>query len=597
MSQLFNGRKSRSAENMKGAQTRRGLLFLVAAATWLALMVGDMLDARSYFGDVDDVLRKVQIQQLLAHGHWFDLTIQGVDMPGGYVSSWSRIVDLPYVILVKQFALALPEAQALHFSLALWPCVLGLLFCWTWVNTAVKLGGSQVKLRPIHIVAAFAIMPFSLWEFSPGRIDHHNVQLVALIVLCLGLATRSRTGGAIGGLCVVVSLCVGLELLPVIALLMLGLSLAWCFNLSNSRDLQLGFCLGLIIGLSLSPLSRGFDSLISAECDVFSAPFALALAGYAAITSLAVFYLAGCGPLVRLCLLIVSGSFLIAVIFAAYPACLNGPYGFIDPTVKSLWLDRVQQEKSVLEFYRDDELFKVILLIPLPIALLAALPFVLRRVREKDVVAALLWSAALSLTLLAIFQTRYIRFPAALTMLFLPIVWQELEEQKKLTAKLAGISAVSVVIAGLYGAWRFPVQPFRPDVVDYLSISFCKWSATQVKADIPPGRIIMPMGDGLMMLEQMPDGLTINAIPFHRSAEGMRLMYDFFAANDEGKRRAASEPFDYAAVCRAPILPSIPNDTVFAALGRGGSWPGLEPVLDDAARGLRVFRINHTKFR
>ncbi len=54
-----------------------------------------------------------------------------------------------------------------------------------------------------------------------------------------------------------------------------------------------------------------------------------------------------------------------------------------------------------------------------------------------------------------------------------------------------------------------------------------------------------PSSLGLFLLDRLPAGMTINSIPFHRAATGMRKMFDVFVSTDKAARKAAAEPFDY----------------------------------------------------
>ncbi|HLP70393.1 MAG TPA: hypothetical protein VK181_23045, partial [Rhizobium sp.] len=91
---------TKSAEMNRGAETSgRMTLVLIAFAVAALLTAFDVMDGRFYYRDIDDLLRAQQIRTLLDSGHWYDLTIPTIRMPEVYVSPWSRLVDLPYVVL------------------------------------------------------------------------------------------------------------------------------------------------------------------------------------------------------------------------------------------------------------------------------------------------------------------------------------------------------------------------------------------------------------------------------------------------------------------------------------------------------------------
>lgn len=575
----------------------RHALVLTAFGAWLALMAFDSLDGAAYWGDVDDVLRSIQIQQLLEHGRWYDLTIRGIDMPGAYVSPWSRLVDLPYAALAGLFKFILPLPLAMKLGFLLWPCMLGVLFCLLWLATAGRLFGPGHILRPFHVFVAFMTMPWVLWEFVPGRIDHHNVQLVLLAAACFGLSLRTYRGGMLVGASVVCSSLVGLELLPVLALLLLLLSFSWAVRLGAVEPAHKGIAAGILFSLPLSALFIAPQRLLTAECDAFSAPYGLALLGYACVTGLAGFALKTSTAAVRLAALAGAGGLLLAAVAWFYPACLGGPYGFIDPVVKSLWLERVGQEQSFLSFFRDNERFKVIMLACLPVILVSALPLVWQSMRKGDAAPALIFLVAVSLTILALIQTRFVRFPAGVAVLFLPMVWEETHIRRGLTRRFAAVSAGLVAVLTLVIGLRFPPKPFQPDALNILTVNFCGEIAPHVLQKLPPGRVIAPYGLGLDLIGKLPEGVSINAIPFHRASKGLRLMYDVLVSRDGETRRNAIDHFDYVAVCHLPFSPDIPGDAMFAQISQGRDWPGLRPVIDDPASGLRVYAVDQAAFR
>ena len=172
---------------------------LIFYAACLALVLGDVADGKLFHGDVDDQLRALQIEHLFAgKAGWFDLTLTFVQMPEAYVSPWSRLVDLPYVVLATLFGLALPATDSLKLAFLVWPPVLLAVFAALVVAVARRLADGIVLSRlteALALVAMAVTMVTGVLEFAPGRIDHHNVQLVAMLVIALGLARWDRLGG------------------------------------------------------------------------------------------------------------------------------------------------------------------------------------------------------------------------------------------------------------------------------------------------------------------------------------------------------------------------------------------------------------------
>jgi hypothetical protein len=111
--------------------SRNYLLVILAAA---AVVLGfDLLDGSAFTRDVDDLLREIEIRNLVSGAGWFDLSVPAVRMPDIYVAPWSRLVDLPYALVTWILGPAIGQERALAVALGLWPPVLGVFFlrsCW-----------------------------------------------------------------------------------------------------------------------------------------------------------------------------------------------------------------------------------------------------------------------------------------------------------------------------------------------------------------------------------------------------------------------------------------------------------------------------------
>ncbi|WP_137128738.1 hypothetical protein [Rhizobium sp. FY34] len=579
-----------------GGAFRRLLLAAVVSGVFIVLL--DLPDGRFYYRDIDDVLRLVQIRQLLDHGRWFDLTLSGIDMPGAYVSPWSRLVDLPYLALTLTFEPLLGRSSALWWSTHVWQSVLLLAFCCLWLATALRFCAGRCRVEVVHVVAAFAMMPLALWEFAPGRVDHHNMQIVILMLFLFGVSCWSLKGGMVVGLAAVLSFSIGLELAPVLVVLLLCISMAWVLNLPGSRAMLVGQAVSVLIAVpACGLLLTGPQRMLSTECDAFSAPYMVGLLGFAAATLAAGTVIVTARPLVRFLVLAGCGMLLLLGLAVLFPSCLAGPYGFIDPVVRTLWLERIQQEMSFLDFYEKGEYIKVVWLGLAAVVLLAAMPLALRRIWRADAAFIIICVAASLVLLLTLLQTRYIRFPFAIVMLLVPLVWSEVRLKAPAMRKALFSAVAGTVLFGVALIGVVPHKPFRPDIVDYTALDLCTDIDTSPLQHLAPGRIIAPTSLGLFMLGGLPQGFTINAISFHRAASGMRRVYDLLLSKDVATRRDAASPFDYLAVCHFPMVDEIASDTLFAVLARGGSWPGLELVADGPLGGLRLFRIDHSAFQ
>ncbi len=220
---------------------RRALPRLAAhPAAWCALGVAYVLLANlglgagtlvEHLGDSDDATRLVSVRELLAGAPWFDMTLPRIGAPEPLLLHWSRLIDLA---LATGFVGLRPFFGVEGAELAtriIWPTIL--LFALTLVVTR------DVQLRAGTVAAAFAVLlvvtcETALVQFRPGRIDHHNVQILCAVagVLLLARGLEEWRLGVLAGLSFGLGLACGLEAL---ALVVPALALAAFLALSDRR--------------------------------------------------------------------------------------------------------------------------------------------------------------------------------------------------------------------------------------------------------------------------------------------------------------------------------------------------------------------------
>ena len=148
-----------------------GLAFAGLAA--LLLLVAAPSIAAARYPDPDDVLRMVQVRDLLAGQGWFDLTQHRLDAPaGGVAMHWSRLVDLPLAGLI--FILA-PLLVILSYfigpapmSLQFWPGAIGMMLIATLAATLMTNGGRSAWFVGVMILMVYAIFAMTLFLLPPA---------------------------------------------------------------------------------------------------------------------------------------------------------------------------------------------------------------------------------------------------------------------------------------------------------------------------------------------------------------------------------------------------------------------------------------------
>ncbi|MGF9563901.1 hypothetical protein [Neorhizobium sp. JUb45] len=572
-------------------------IFLILYSTAFVLCMLDLVDGLLYLGDIDDSMRASQIRAfMLPGGRWWDLTLPSINLPQPYVSPWSRLVDLPYILLAS--ALKPLIGQEIAFSLAfnIWPPVLLAVYCFFAASVCRRFAPPSSLIGILLLVATSILMVLSIWEFAPGRIDHHNVQLVALSAVFAGLSRWDRCGGVLIGTGSVVSVAVALEGIPFVAM-----AFASLFICVLARDrlallvLHAASLSMLVLTLPLAFVLIGPAGIKSTQCDAFSAPYILLLVGCATI-------LGGLSPLVArhkgwLVPMLLSGAAFIMLFICLFPDCLSGPYWMIDPVSKNYWFDRIPQEASSLYFIQESQFNNIAFEALMAAVLILSAPPVFREFKAGRNALLAMWGfAALSL-LLTVFMGRYLRFAFAFIPLLLPVAMSYSRNacfQYSRFANLGVMISTGFVLAVIVLA--VAVAPRREVILDaatFMSFDACKRASFGALSTVPAGKIVAPEGLAMTLLPSLPSGFSVAAVPFHRASPGMKRVFEAFLSSDPAIRLAALAPFDYVAACRFPIKPDIGTAPLYDALSAGQDWPGLIRLPTGADNPFQLFRIDH----
>ncbi|HBF29128.1 hypothetical protein [Rhizobium sp.] len=445
----------------------------------LALIGGDLRKGKSSITDVDDALRAWQIRALFSgHSSWFDRVLPGIAMPEPYVSPWSRLIDLPYLVLGRGFSFWLAPNDALSLAFVLWPLVLGGVFSWLVARIGLRLFSGQHVSWPL-MSACFITIPIfgsvGVFEFTPMRIDHHNVQIIAMLGLLYGLLRWDGRGGLWIGVSSGVSLLVGLECLPLVIVAYSGLIIADMIGASGSRQM----IIRAIVPLAITSIFGGLffvgpSELLATACDSFSAPYWIAVLGGTATVlgglwctrhtacwwrKLLVYCFMGMGLLVALAL--------------AFPSCLAGPYAMVDPLSRTLWLNPIQQENSSLYFYRYGQYRPVAIEALWFMMAVAALPFVVRHWRSRPG-SAIAFAVAVCALILGLLLIRYIRFGSVMMSAFLPVALLTFLSGSSRAKKAAGTAMLLVALGFALPIVVVPSRAMVYNAADTLRYEQCQ---------------------------------------------------------------------------------------------------------------------------
>ncbi len=547
------------------------------------------------FPDPDDVMRLLEVRDLLAGQSWFDVTQFRVDaISGGVHMHWSRLVDIPLVAVIGFCSLFMSQHVAESVALVLVPLIT--------FGCALLLAGRIAWRLISEEVAGLACLAMALsvpliLQMRPMRIDHHGWQIVLALAAVNGLMARNpRTGGWVTGFSIAAWLAISVEGLPMGAALCGIAALRW---LRDRRGRE--WFVNVMVSLGVSSLAiflstRGLTDLAE-HCDAIS-PVHLALFAWG---GLAAWALSRFEPMPRSAL--VAGFGLIAagagaIIYSIAPQCAGGGFVALDPLVTHYWYSSVGEGLPVWD---QSASLALQVIIPPLIALMATLNLAANSrdwLRQWWHEYALLLAASLLLT---VFVVRAGAVSGALAAV--PLGWQlsqwvrtarNMRQPGKRVLALAG-----VVIALLPA---FPLTVLTMAMPARASASALQLAGTQcdiprssdILATLPEGEIFAPLDIGPQLLYQTRD--TVIATGHHRGNNGMRAVIEMFigspaSAYAELKARGTR----YLVLCPDLVEPSryadAAPDGLMAQLLKGREPDWLEPVPVPGPGNMKVWII------
>ena len=381
---------SAPARGAPSREVRTALHCLAVAALCFTLLLSAGLgregDTASLLRDTDDFMRVVQVVDWLDGQGWNDTVQRRLNPPEGVDMHWSRLADLP---LAAAISLAEPwygRARGVHLAALTVPPLLGALLAAVFLWGAAPLLPDRRASLPVAMVATL-IVP--LQYMLPGRVDHHGLQLV-LTALAIGLLLRSlhsaKPGFALGlGLTGGVSLAIGLETLPFIGAATVILSLAWVSRRGTALALAAFGAALTASSVALLLLTLPPTAWTMAACDRMSlahvALNAIVLGAGGAALAFDRLRPGASWPW-RLCLAGGAGIAGLALVTAAFPQCVGGPYSGIADDIR-YWLVRVNEAQSLVDLFHRKPGVAVSAVI-LPVTALAALGWQWARASDRS---------------------------------------------------------------------------------------------------------------------------------------------------------------------------------------------------------------------
>ncbi|MEO8882312.1 MAG: hypothetical protein ABI377_02675, partial [Devosia sp.] len=552
-------------------------------------------------GDTDDAMRLTTVRDLLAGQNWWDHIQHRLNAPYGAEIHWSHLVDAAeggLILLLKPFAGSMAETIALY----VWPLLLLLALLVLCGRLAFRLAGREAMLPAVILpITSLALIP----EFSPGRIDHHSIQiLLMLLTAWSAIESIERPRFAmLAGIAAALQLAIGIEGLAAVIAAILAIALIWVVRPERAAALRgfgITFALGTIaVLINQYPPSRWFEP----ACDEISIVYtAFAVGVGAVLVLLSVLPLAGRAPWQRLATGGVLAAILAVVLAKAYPLCLAGPYAGLDPWLVTNWLDQISEAKSLAVSLKESLPMTVGVALP-PALGLIVIGFRVWRGPTQGRGEWLILGLFLGLSVVVMFaQVRggRLAMPLALPAAgwLIVIARRRYLSGNKLVGALglvaswlgfAGIAigVIAVLVTMPFAGNAAASAPAAP------SDAACRMPAAfATLARLPPARVMTPVDLGSHLLAFTPHSAV--GAPYQRDQAGVLDTFHFFNHPiGEARQILAARGVTLVVVCpQMPEMRGLPDAAPdsFVKLFAAGKLPDWLTQISAPGDALKVFR-------
>jgi hypothetical protein len=578
------------------------LYWLVTAVALVAL---NLPKAKDYIGpDNDDVMRLVEVRDWLAGQGWFDLMQYRLGLEGGTLMHWSRFIDAPIGLLVRFFSLFLPMEAAENVAATLWPLVtIGPLFVALGL-AGLRFGGPRV----MHIAMGLgALFIFTCGKFTPGALDHHNVQLMLAMIIAAFLADRDGRAfdHAGAGIAAALAIAIGAETVPFAAVACVCVAARWLWQGEAFARGARAFGLSLALAISAAFFATVPPQAYAAvTCDNLSFGFySLAALGGAGLFGLT-YIPAAIGMAGRILASAVLGGILAGVAIVVAPQCLGSPLASLDPMLVELWLRQVSEARSIVgEFRTEPYLVGGFYAVGLFAMIVCAFRIWQGEERGVHLLFLALVGASWAISLI---QLRGSFFANLVSIPPLALLIADLQLRVRQNARdiPASIAFVLATLGSVPAVWAFSgaVWELGLNSVDISKVSGidageegeCDIAANgDALRALPAGIVASASNSGAEILRYTKH--RVLAAPYHRNQGGMLTeLHIGMAEPDEALAFIKGSGVTIIAFCKGDPstaqLIDLKKDGLYAALARGEVPAYLTPAGGD--KGLALYTVN-----
>lgn len=553
---------------------------------------------------IDDMMRLQQVRDLLAGQSWFLVDQSRLLTPEGGEMHWSRLPDLFLAgfIYLAQPIFGQPAAEAL--AMGLWPLILLAATLGSLTLIMRRLGFSLMgQLSGLFFFASSA----AVYNFWPGRIDHHGLVVVLILAGLAALVSKQMTArsGMVLSLCITAALTIALEALPYVAGLIAIMALFWIVRGHREGVRLAAFGATLVVFSTLFFVldAPGFSPR-RLVCDAYgTSHWAGFVVGGSLLALLGIFGGWFDTWQKRLGVGLVAGLATLAVFVWINPACLGDPYAAVPDSVRESWLNGVPEAKNLAALLLTDP-GRVVWVFGFLAAASAASVWMIWQAKPEQRVARIGVALLLGLAIVAtIWQVRGQSFShvfAAIGAGWLAGTLFDNWHSKGGTRPLLMFAGAALLLSPLF--WnalgdRIPPPTSDADRPESLSFECVAPGNFEVISKLEMMRIHTPIDLGISVLVRTPHQIFVG--PYHRNIRGVeRANSVLIGAPEQAQQKLLDMGATHIAYCRglgetneyATLWP----DGFAAQLNRGDVPEWLEPVdgLTETNGVVRLYRVS-----
>ncbi len=597
-----------------------GALILAFMCLWNFSALSIVFSQGELFGP-DDFLRMSQIRAWMNGQNWFDMTAYQMVPPSGGDVHWSRIVDVPVAGMMWVFGLFLDQRLAENLASIVWPFALMAATLLVWVEICKRL----LPYASPYLVLVFGLFSIpALSQFTAGRLDHHNLQILLFSIMCLGLISRERKlSDWLIGFSLAVSIAIGIDTLIIMLVVLAIVSCEWAFGADTSgRGMQrVGLALGLtsiLLFVIFVPPSVYSYPACDANSSFFLTSFVMLGAGFFALgllgrkivdTSLMQ------RSLKRIGLGLMVAIPILGILVFAFSQCLAGPVAGLDSQLVTRWLSQVEEARplwSVLEKYPHHWLASVGYLVMINCVGL----YVIMRTTHNRAAWISLFVLMLACSLAAILQIRLLRTGIFVTIPFAVALahftWTALKRRYENEQFLAIVFQGGVIASMVSVTWFVAgAVVFSPKAVatPQISINYenerarrfagrCQqYDDYKLARSLDRGVFVSDLTNSMALM--VHSNHTVISGPYHRNGEAILAVLDFMRTDEASARKVAGEySIDYAGFCIPQLIKDredYPEGSIGNAMLKGELPSWLQSVSNEGqspSDRFVIYRIN-----